>query len=181
MAADITLARWTDLADTPDRVAADLDHIFFTSSTRQSFADDAERALFRERWLGRYLAHYPDFALVALDPSRRALGYVIGSPHDPLRDPLFADLTFLAGFTGLTARYPAQLHVNLDAAWRGRGIGARLVAAFADLARAAGAAGVHVVTARGMRNVGFYLGNGFVERGSLDDGDRTLVFLGRDL
>lgn len=196
---DVTICRWTDLMGAPCMGAPDLaglerrrgliaglDHVFFTSSARQSFADAAEKAAFRERWLGRYLAHYPDFALVALDGARNAIGYVIGSPNDPVRDPLFADLTFLSAFSHLTARYPAQLHVNLDEEWRGLGIGAQLVSAFSDLAREAGAPGAHAVTARGMRNVGFYLANGFLERGAALQGStdldrRELLFLGRDL
>ena len=180
---DIEICRWVDLVSAPGRahLLADIDHVFFTSSARQSFADASEKAAFRERWLGRYLTHYPDFALIAVDENRRAVGYVIGSPRDAARDPLFADLPILSTFAHLTARYPAQLHVNLDAEWRGRGIGARLVAAFADRAREAGAQGVHVITARGMRNVGFYLGNGFAERGAVQQGERELLFLGKDL
>jgi GNAT superfamily N-acetyltransferase len=180
---DVTINRWTDVAASPnrDRVIADVDSVFFSSSARQSFADDAERRAFRDKWLGRYLAHYPDFALVALDEAGHAVGYVAGSPHDPARDPLFADLAFFQAFATLTPRYPAQLHVNLAAASRGQGLGARLVDAFAGLARAAGAPGMHVVTVRGMRNAGFYLANGFVERGSVLQDGRDLTFLGRDL
>lgn len=191
---DVAICRWTDLVGAPEfsgvdarrRLIAGLDHVFFTSSARQSFADAAERVAFRERWLGRYLAHFPDFALVALDSERGVIGYVIGSPHDPARDALFSDLAFLSAFAHLTQRYPAQLHVNLDNDWRGQGIGARLVSAFADLARTAEATGMHVVTQRGMRNVGFYLANGFLERGatlqgSTDQDRRELLFLGRDL
>jgi GNAT superfamily N-acetyltransferase len=181
---DVEICRWTtELAQGPDheRLIADLDHIFFSSSARQSFSGTAEKAEFRERWLGRYLERFPDYALVALDGGRRVVGYVIGSLDDPARDPLFADLAFLGAFSHLTARYPAQLHVNLDAGWRGRGIGARLVDAFCDLARAGGAPGVHVVTARGMRNVGFYLANDFRERGATIIDGKELLLLGRDL
>jgi GNAT superfamily N-acetyltransferase len=155
--------------------------VFFSSSRRQSFESDEEKAEFRERWLGRYLAHFPHYALVALDGERHVVGYLVGSLDDPARDPLFADLTFFPHFSALTPRWPAQLHVNLDAGWRGRGIGARLVAAFSDLARTGGAPGVHVVTTRGARNVGFYLANGFVERGALAGDGHELLFLGRDL
>jgi len=180
---DVEIRRFDQLTSDPehDRLIAELDHVFFSSSARQSFASAEERAAFRERWLGRYLHHFPHYAFVALDSGRHVVGYLVGSVDDPARDPLFSDLTFFAHFRALTARYPAQLHVNLDADWRGRGIGARLVDAFADMARAAGAPGVHVVTARGMRNVGFYLANGFVERGSLTSDGVELLLLGRDL
>jgi GNAT superfamily N-acetyltransferase len=81
----------------------------------------------------------------------------------------------------LTARYPAQLHINVDEDWRGRGIGAGLVTAFLDLAGDTGAEGVHAISTRGMRNVGFYLANGFEERGATTINGRELVFLGRDV
>lgn len=179
----VQICRWNELLAGPEveRLFEELDLIFFSSSAKQTFASAEERAAFRERWLGRYLRHFPDYALLALDERRRVVGYVIGSVNDPARDPLFADIAVLRAFGTLTPRYPAQLHVNLDAAWRGQGLGARLVGAFADLAREAGAPGVHVVTARGMRNVGFYLANEFVERGATVIDGRELLFLGRDL
>ena len=180
---DVEICRWDQLASDPEhaRLTAELDHVFFSSSARQSFASAEDRAIFRERWLGRYLLHFPHYAFMALDGTRRVVGYLVGSLDDPARDPLFADLAFFQHFRELTPRYPAQLHVNLDAAWRGRGIGARLVEAFADTARAHGAPGVHVVTARGLRNVGFYLANRFEERGAVAIDGRELLFLGRDL
>lgn len=180
---DAEICRWDQLASSPerDRLISDIDHIFFSSSRRQSFASAEDKAAFRERWLGRYIKHFPQYAWVALDEARHVVGYLVGSLDDPARDPRFADLPFFAHFGALTARYPAQLHVNLDAAWRGRGIGGRLVSAFAADARAAGVPGVHVVTSRGSRNVGFYLANGFVERGALPSGDAELLFLARDL
>lgn len=183
---NVEICRWDGLASEPegpvhDRRIAEIDRIFFTSSATQSFASSDAKAAFRERWLGRYLRHFPQHAFVATAPGGEIVGYVIGSLKDPAYDPLFADLPFLAMFGALTERYPAQLHINLDAAWRGLGIGARLVNAFADDARAAGAPGVHVVTTRGMRNVGFYAANGFVERGAVVIDGRELLFLGRDL
>lgn len=178
----VEICRWNQLAALPEcgRWLAELDQVFFSSSARQSFASAEEKAAFRERWLGRYLTHFPQCAFIALDSGGRAVGYVVGSLRDPVRDPLFADLTFLAHFGALTARYPAQLHINLDADWRSKGIGAQLVDAFSDLARSERAPGVHVVTAEGMRNVRFYLANGFVERATAAVEGRTLLFLGRD-
>ncbi|WP_020085260.1 GNAT family N-acetyltransferase [Hyphomicrobium zavarzinii] len=180
---NVEICRWDGLEPGPARDSriAELDQVFFSSSATQSFPSDEAKAAFRERWLGRYLRHFPHYALLALDGSKRLVGYVIGSMEDPARDPLFSDLTFLSHFRALTQRYPAHLHVNLDAAWRSRGIGQRLVEAFADEARVAGAPGLHVVTARGMRNVGFYERNGFLERGTASIEGRELLLLGRDL
>lgn len=179
---DVTICRW-DLIAEPERTSLRpaLDHVFFSSSATQSFASADAKSAFHERWLGRYLRHFPQYAHVARDSEGQAIGYVIGSLADPAQDPLFADLPFLADFAALTARYPAHLHVNLAEEWRGRGVGGRLVGAFSDMARQAGAAGVHVVTGRGMRNVGFYAANGFIERGATRVDGREVLFLGRDL
>ncbi len=180
---DVEIRRWTEIASGPEheRLIAEIEQVFFSSSAKQSFDSAEEKAQFRERWLGRYLLHFPQCALVAMDPDGHIVGYVIGSLDDPARDPLFADLTFFAAFAPLTARYPAQLHINLAEPWRGRGIGARLLTEFAELARAGGARGVHAITVRGMRNVAYYRANGFLERGATLVDGRELLFLARDL
>ena len=120
---DFQICRWIELGPERDGLISDLDRIFFSSSARQSFESEREKAEFRERWLGRFLKYFPDCTVLALDRERRAIGYVIGSLDDPATDPLFAGLPILAAFAALTARYPAQLHINIDEAWRGRGIG----------------------------------------------------------
>ena len=59
------IAKWSEL---PDRDAATsaIDKIFFAASATQTFADDATRAAFRERWLGRYFTHDPQRVFVAI-------------------------------------------------------------------------------------------------------------------
>ncbi len=174
------IRRWVEIEDR-SHLVPEIDEIFFEASATKSFASEADRAAFRERWLGRYLAHYPEEAFVALAPGGTIAGYLVGSLDDPASTPLFSDIAYFADLAQLTARYPAQLHVNLAQPWRGRGIGSRLVAAFVDHAHSAGVPGVHAVTGRGMRNVGFYLSNGFGEAGSVRTRDRDLVFLARSL
>lgn len=179
----VEICRWDALSeDERQHLMTDLDHIFFTSSMTQSFESDAAKSAFRDRWFGRYFRHFPHLVWVARrGDGQGAVGYVLGSLDDPARDPLFSDLPFLARFAEASARYPAHLHVNLDAEWRVHGIGRRLVEAFSGAARDAGAPGVHVVTQRGMRNVRFYLANGFLERAAAKVGESELVLLGRDL
>lgn len=179
---NVTIARWQDLASDHARLLPALDAIFFASSATQTFASDEARALFRERWLGRYLMHFPEWAYVALAPDGTPAGYLVGSLADPAETPLFGDLKHFAAWRDLTRRFPAQLHVNLDERWRGQGIGRALIEAFLRDARRAGAPGVHVVTARGLRNVGFYLSAGFKEAGALpQSGGRELLFLAQSL
>lgn len=167
------------------RVLAGLDRIFFQASGTQTFASEAARAAFRERWLGRYLEHdarHAFLAVVAPGTAEEDLaGYLVGSLDDPATAARYADLGYFQQMAALTARYPAQLHVNLAEAWRGRGIGRALVEAFCAHAAAAGAPGVHVFTGRGLRNVRFYEGAGFSDVGAVAWHGREIVMLARDL
>lgn len=176
----VTIERWLDAKDRPG-VAAGVEQVFFTSSATQSFPDTAERERFRERWLGRFLSRWPEWAYVALDAEDGVAGYLIGCLDDPARTAVFNDIGYFEDLGALTARFPAQLHVNVAVSHRGHGLGAALVDRFAAEAEQAGTHGVHVVTLRGMRNVTFYERLGFSERGSIDWNGRELVFLGRTL
>ena len=57
------------LKDLPDWRAhlPRVEEIFFTASAVQQFTDDAHRARFKARWLGRYLDISPESFFVALD------------------------------------------------------------------------------------------------------------------
>jgi GNAT superfamily N-acetyltransferase len=171
------------LASLKDRAGAEaeVERIFFAASGTKAFASEAAREAFRERWLGRYLVHDAGHVFVALDEERRIVGYLVGCLDDPARTARFGDIGFFADFAGLTARYPAHLHVNLDEAARGSGIGGLLVEAFCEQVVAAGLPGVHVVTGKGVRNAGFYERLGFHERGAATFNGHEVVFLGRDL
>lgn len=158
-----------------------LDEVFFESSNTQIFASGAAREVFRERWLGRYLTHDPDWAYVALSDEATVAGYLVASLDDPARTPRFADVPYFIHFADLTKTYPAHLHVNLNPEFRNRGIGGSLIARFIADARKAGAPGVHVVTSRSARNVAFYNRNGFTEVGTHGAGEREVVFLARTL
>jgi GNAT superfamily N-acetyltransferase len=166
----------------PAGLAREVDAIFFEASGRKSFASPEERAAFRERWLGRYLRDSGDVVLLAQDRSGTVAGYLIGALQDPADEVRFADIDYFRGaFRGLCRRYPAHLHINLAPGFRSRGIGARLIDAFAAHATAAGAPGLHVVTAKGARNVRFYARCGLVEAGAACWNGRDVVFLARSL
>lgn len=176
---DTTICRLADVADVGELVAQ-MDRIFFEASGASIF-EIAARAGFRYRWLGRYLAHFPEQTVIALGADAQVLGYLVGCLDDPACHRHFADVSYFADFARLTARYPAHLHINLAPAFRSRGIGAKLIETFVAQATAAGAPGIHVVTIEGARNIAFYLRCGFEPAGStLWDGKR-LVFLGRGL
>src|SRR5262245_8419497 len=180
-AEDVTIQALEGGQIEPD-LAAQIDAIFFEASSRQDFASTEERAAFRGRWLGRYLKGGTDVALVACDRNGTVAGYLVGAVHDPAGQERFADIGyFRTAFRALCRHYPAHLHINLAPAFRSRGIGARLIEAFASHAAATGAPGMHVVTAKAARNVGFYTRCGFNELGATCWNTRDVVFLGRPL
>ena len=135
-------------------VMAQIEAIFFDSAATQNFASEADRAAYRDLWLGRYLEHAPGEFLLALGDGS-VIGYLAGSlisNSPPLPGPDYYPL-FPAE---LIAHYPAHIHVNVRADHRGRGIGAGLVHAFAQRRRTHETAGFHAVTAEGSRSAAFF-------------------------
>jgi GNAT superfamily N-acetyltransferase len=160
---------------------AQVDAIFFEASGRTT-APGPEREAFHERWLGRYLHGGTDIVLLAVDHHSTVAGYLVGAVHDPAAQRRFDDLPYFRGqFRELCRQYPAHLHINLAPEFRSQGVGARLIEAFAARARAAGAAGMHVVTGTTLRNVRFYTRCGFTARGTTPWNGGDIVFLGRTL
>ena len=154
--------------------------IFFEASGR-TFAPGPEREAFRQRWLGRYLDTRGDPVLLAI-VGETVAGYLVGNLGNPAEQDRFLDLDYYGSHFGpYCRRFPAHLHINLAPAFRGRGIGKALVDAFAALAAAAGAAGIHVVTGKGMRNVRFYESCGFAAIGTAPWNGREVIFLGKSL
>lgn len=177
---DVRVAQLKDLLSPMEAVAA-IEAIFWETSVARSLSNPSERKAYRDRWLGRYLDHFPDEAFVALAPEQSVIGYLVGCLHDPASHPLFADVTYFPHFAHLTHEYPAHLHINLTAAWRGRGIGKRLIEAFAAHAVSQRVQGVHVVTGDGSRNNSFYLACGFQRLASTTWNGNAIAFFGRRL
>jgi GNAT superfamily N-acetyltransferase len=174
----LSIVKWPEFAGNKGAATA-LDAIFFEASGTKTFASDEARAAFRERWLGRYLRLYSNWVYLVVDGNGGLQGYLLGCLDDPATTPLFSDIGYFQDFAPLTARFPAQLHVNIASAARGCGVGSQLVSAFVGDAAKAGCPGVHVVTGRDQRNVGFYERNGFLEQGHVMWNGRELVFLAR--
>lgn len=168
-------------SELPSQLLAQVETIFFEASGR-AFIPGPERDAFRERWLGRYLHGGTDVVLVAIEGRETVAGYLVGAIESPVEQERFADIGyFRSDFADLARRFPAHLHINLAPTYRGRGIGARLIESFVTRAAAGGAAGAHVVTGTGMRNVRFYERCGFWPRATALWNGRSIVFLARDL
>ena len=167
----ITIRRWGEIAHRA-RLDEELDAIFFEASGTKSFPDETARAMFRDRWLGRYLKLHPQWAYLAVADSGAVAGYLVGA---------LDEANGFEDFAAASRQFPAHLHINLSPRFRSRGIGAALIARFAADAAAAGVRGVHVVTSADARNVHFYERVGFSLRARTTVNGRDLVFLGREL
>ena len=179
-ASRIQISGYTHRAWSPDQRAA-LAQIFFTSSATQSFASAADKAAFKERWLGRYLLADGPHVFLATDAVDTVVGYLAGSIADIARQPRFADMATASAFAASSAVYPAHLHINIAEHARGQGVGAQLIETFAAHATAQGAPGMHVVTGAASRNVQFYERCGFIEIDRRQSAANAVVFLGRTL
>jgi len=167
----IAIHRWADVTER-ERLVPQIDAVFFEASNTKSFASDADKAAFRDRWLGRYLSLHPQYAYIALAADGHVAGYLVGAIGEP---------SGFEAFAAANEAFPAHLHVNLAPRFRSLGIGADLIDAFIADAKRAGAPGAHVVTSANARNVGFYERRGFHERARTSLNGNDLVFLGRRL
>ncbi len=158
-----------------------VEEIFFLSAAPRQFDDAASKQAFLDRWTGYYRDREPQRIYLAVRPDGRVAGYLTGCIDSCAADRLYRDIPHYSLFEDLFAAYPAHLHVNVHPRWRSRGFGARLVTAFVADCGAAGVAGVHVVTATGLRNVPFYQALGFAEAVPRPWRGRELLFLGKTL
>jgi ribosomal protein S18 acetylase RimI-like enzyme len=167
----VAVRRWTDI-DLSASLLDQLDSIFFEASNTKTFPSEEARAAFRERWFGRYLSQHPQWAYVAVTSDGLVAGYLVGA---------ISEASGFDDFAGVALEFPAHLHVNLAPDYRSRGIGRKLINAFARDAAQAGAKGMHIVTSADARNVRFYTRAGFSERARTTVNGSELVFLGRSL
>jgi ribosomal protein S18 acetylase RimI-like enzyme len=172
-----TIIRFADHTRS-EHIRAGIDVVFFETAPLAP-TTGPERAAFRHLWLGQYLRHEPNFCHIALGADGAVLGYLVGCLIDPSTSERFASLSYFSDFADACRRYPAHLHINVTAHARGRGLGARLVDAFAADVRAAGLPGLHVVTGSAQRNVRFYERIGFTRIATTTRRDGEVVFLGR--
>ncbi len=147
-----------------------------------------QREAFGRLWIDPYRRWAPGWAYVARRDGRVA-GYLTGCASSARfyaaslafgpRPRLGSNLRFPAALLArLLWSYPAHLHVNVRAAYRG-GTGRALVERFEADLRASGAAGLHVFC--GAAPVGFYLKLGFRELGRLQAGPAPIYALGKSL
>jgi ribosomal protein S18 acetylase RimI-like enzyme len=153
--------------------------IFFESSSKKVFSDEAERLRFRERYFGVYTDRDPEWFLLAHDDHASVLGYLAGAPDT--REEHLALNPYLGGFRREIVLYPAHLHINFSPEARGLGLGSLLISEFERRLKDHSIPGVHLVTGATERNVGFYNKNGYLEASRIRVGSSELVLLGKRL
>ena len=178
----LRIRAFSDL-EAPAPLRRQIEEILLVSANPRRVADESSRAAFLDRWLTPYLTVYPEQLLLALKEAGggEVLG-VLNGCFDSAGAEVFRELhPYYRLFADLYGDYPAHFHVNCHPDHRDRGVGSCLVRHFVALCRDAGLPGVHLVTAPGLRNVGFYRRNGFIEAVERSEAGQTYLFLGRQL
>ena len=153
---------------------AQVREIFFESSTKKDFKDQAEKEAFYQKYVGFYLKHFPEFCWIAV--GQNVLGYVLGMPETH-HSELEQIQPHLKKFEDLYDRYPAHLHINCHSSSRGLGVGGQLVLKMIQELGSQGLPGLHIMTGAQSRNRSFYQRLGFT-----DEVEREgILFMGRPL
>lgn len=152
--------------------------IFFESSTKKTFKDEAEKEAFFYKYLGFYLEHFPELCLVAVD--KKVLGYVVCSPESNLSD-LVKLQPHLKNFERYFNKFPAHLHINCHADSRGQGIGSKLIVETEKKLGAMNIKGLHIMTGNDAANQGFYKKLGFNFQVVEDFQGSHILFMGKEL
>jgi len=171
-----------------DSVLSGAETVFWETANTTEFSSPAERAAFQWRYFGYYAVHAPRYFFIAYSrhPHLQSLGYICGVADTRAHRDLYEVAAHVPVFDDLYDRYPAHLHINLTVESRGMGLGGRLVGELSAAVADEGAAGIHLVTSPGARNVSFYRRQGFeqeVQRPLPSGGGQAvpLLFLGKSL
>lgn len=174
-----------DLRMHRELVLAQLRQIFFQTSPRKLFRDEAEKDRFFFNWTDFYIKNFPAQLLLAvetgsdLETAPNVLGYLTGSNDSRTAAVSLANrIRSFTVFEDLFKDFPAHFHINFDPAYQGQGIGTALVNHYKSLLVAMGCSGVHIVTAADARNVSFYFRNGFTEQWEREYLGSRLKFMG---
>ena len=152
-----------------------VDAIFYEASTKKEFKDAAEKEAFNWKYLGFYLAHYPEFAWIALK-DQQVLGYVVGMPFT--QDPsLFQIQPHLLAFADEFKTFPAHLHINCHESSRGMGVGKQLTLKLVEQLKNEGVKGLHIMTGPASDNRAFYSKLGF----HFEQTKNSILLMGREL
>lgn len=152
--------------------------IFFESSSKKDFRDEAAKEAFYYKYLGFYLKHYPELAWIAMDD--KVLGYIVAAPSSTSGD-LMSIQPHLKVFESYFEAYPAHLHINCHSDSRGKGVGALLVKVAEASLKTRKIQGVHIMTGPDALNKKFYSKLGFNFEVLKDFHASPILFMGKSL
>ena len=159
-------------------VLAEVREIFFESSTKKDFKDEAEKEAFYQKYVGFYLKHYPEFAWVAL--GSKVLGYVVASPVSDSNE-LQKLQPHLATFSGEYEKFPAHLHINCHLDARGQGVGSELMKVVVKTFKNNNIRGLHIMTGPVSPNRSFYKKLGFSFEVERNFHGSSILLMGKSL
>lgn len=159
-------------------VQKELREIFFESSTKKEFKDEAEKEAFFYKYLGFYLEHYPKLAWVAL--TDKVLGYVVVSPQSKSEE-LIKLQPHLKVFDPECEKFPAHLHINCHSDSRGLGVGSRLINEAVEALKNSNIRGLHIMTGLASQNRSFYRKLGFSFEVERNFHGSSILFMGKSL
>lgn len=154
----------------------EVNRIFFESSARKTFDNEAQRDNFRYKYLDYYKETNSELFLISLR-GEDVLGYICGSRNSKKELKLYELLPHYSLFEDLFEQFPAHLHINLCDSSRGLGIGSKLIEEFEALV----STGIHLLTSPKARNRSFYLKNNYLNEYSRSFNNHELLFMGKVL
>ncbi len=156
----------------------ELREIYFETSARKEFRDEADKEAFFQKYLGIYLSRFPQYLWVAR--KERILGYMVASPVT--KDSILYGLQpHLETFESFFENYPAHLHVNFHQDARGLGLGGKLFSELEKEFQGMGIRGIHIMTGPDSRNKSFYQRLGFNFEVTLDFKGTPILMMGKSL
>jgi GNAT superfamily N-acetyltransferase len=169
----------TTLVTYDDTFLPEIKEIFFESSVKKDFKDEAEKEAFFYKYAGFYLHHFPELCFVALK-EKRVMGYVLGSTITD-SDELLKLQPHLKIFASEYVLFPAHLHINCHHESRGMGLGRILIAAFERALNERNINGLHIMTGVNSENRKFYKKVGFDHEVMEDFHGSVILFMGKKL
>lgn len=144
-----------------------------------------KRIDFLNRWVFQYLDKFPEFVFCAIEEKidsdeYEVLGYILACP-DSIGEYKSLDQSGLDLWLAFYTDYPAHLHINCTESARGKGVGSKLLCCLEEELINQKVKGLHLITAKGARNVGFYQKNSFEVISEKEWSGTSLLFLGKVL
>ncbi len=157
-------------------------NIFYLSSSLKEFSSPERKIAFFKRWCGDYITLYPEEFFIVTDKQspKKVLGYLSGCA-DSTRALTVLEVPGFEVFSELFSEYPAHLHINFHPDARGKGLGSKLVLAYADVLKKKNIHGLHLVTSPEAANIPFYERLGFDHQVRKDFNQMKLLFMGKIL